>query len=118
MHATFDLVDEIDSILRAAAGAAGIDPAGFAPEVRTADPKHGDFQANGILPSAKRMGASPRALAEKLVAALPPEVRERFVVAVAGPGFVNFTLKPGALAEWMEAYATREAMAAGAAAAH
>lgn len=118
MHPAFDLVDEIDSLLKAAATQAGIDPDGFAPEVRTADPKHGDFQANGALPAARRMGVSPRAMAEKLVAALPPETRERFTVTVAGPGFVNFTLKPRALAEWLAGYPTREAMAAGAAAGH
>jgi len=39
----------------------------------------------------------PRMLAEKLVAALQPEVFEAFDASVAGPGFINFKMKPAAL---------------------
>jgi len=43
----------------------------FAPEVRTADPRHGDFQANGVLGYAKARKLNPRDLANKLISALP-----------------------------------------------
>ena len=43
MNVTFNQADELDAVLRTAAGSAGLrDASVFAPEVRTADPKHGD----------------------------------------------------------------------------
>ncbi len=117
MHASFNLAADLDAALKTAASAAGLDAATFAPEVRTADPRHGDFQANGVLGYAKANKQNPRALAEKLVAALAPEVRAACDIVVAGPGFINFTLKPAALLTWLRAYGTKEALAAGAAAA-
>ena len=105
MHVSFNLAAAFDAVLKTAATSAGFDTAEFSPEVRTADPKHGDFQANGVLPYAKRTKQNPRALAEKLVAALPAEVREAAEVVIAGPGFINFTLKPGALQAWLRVIA-------------
>jgi len=104
--------------MKTAAGASGIDAAAFAPEVRTADPRHGDFQANGVLAHAKREKQNPRALAEKITAALPVEIKTRFDTAIAGPGFINFTLKPAALLEWLNTYGTAQKLAAGAASAY
>ena len=118
MHVSFNLAATFDSALKTAATAAGFDAADFSPEVRTADPKHGDFQANGVLPYAKRTKQNPRALAEKLVAALPVDVRESAEVVIAGPGFINFTLKPAALQAWLRAFPTRTGLAAGAASAY
>ncbi|HEY0946697.1 MAG TPA: arginine--tRNA ligase [Opitutaceae bacterium] len=118
MHVSFNLTVDLDAALKSAAAAAGLDPAAFAPEVRTADPKHGDFQANGVLPYAKQAKTNPRALAEKLVTHLPAALRESYEVAIAGPGFINFTLKPAALLAWLREYASRETLARGAAAAH
>jgi len=119
MHVSFNLAADLDTALKSAAAAAGLaDAAAFAPEVRTADPKHGDFQANGVLGYAKARRLNPRAVAEQLLAALPASVREHYDVAIAGPGFLNFTLKPAALLAWLRTFATRDALAAGAAAAH
>lgn len=118
MHVSFNLAAEFDAVLKAAAGAAGLDGAAFAPEVRVADPKHGDFQANGVLGYAKLRKENPRAVADKLVAAIPPDVRELSEVTIAGPGFINFRLKPSALLAWLNAQGSAEALAAGAAAAH
>ena len=64
-------------------------------------PEFGDFQANGALPLAKPLGQAPRAIATALVAhltadpafaalCLPPQI--------AGPGFINLTLRPEVLA--------------------
>lgn len=118
MHVSFNLAVDLDAALKSAAANAGLDPAAFAPEVRTADPKHGDFQANGVLPYAKQAKTNPRALAEKLVSHLPATVRESYDVAIAGPGFINFTLKPAALLAWLREHASRATLARGAAAAH
>jgi arginyl-tRNA synthetase len=119
MHVSFNLADTVDTALKSAARAAGLaDAAAFAPEVRTADPRHGDFQANGVLAYAKARKLNPRAVAEQIASALTPDVRELCDVAIAGPGFINFTLKPAALLAWLRAFSTHEALARGAAAAH
>lgn len=116
MHVSFNFAADLDTALKAAAVAAGLPEAGaFAPEVRTADPRHGDFQANGVLGYAKARKLNPRATAEKLVAALPAAVADLCACAIAGPGFINFTLKPAALRAWLNLFSTREALAAGAA---
>ncbi len=62
---------------------------------RTRDPSHGDFSSNAAMVLAKRVGAKPRELAERLVAALPAS-KLIARVEVAGPGFVNFYLARGA----------------------
>jgi len=119
MHVSFNLASDLDAALMAAAVAAGLpDASAFAPEVRTADPRHGDFQANGVLGHAKARKLNPRATAEQLVAALPASVRDQFDLSIAGPGFINFTLKPAALLAWLRTYDSAEPLRAGAAAAH
>jgi arginyl-tRNA synthetase len=118
MSVPFNFAFELDAALRAAAVAAGLpDADSFAPEVRVAEPRHGDFQANGVLGYAKARKQNPRAVAEKLVAALPADVGAACDFAIAGPGFINFTLKPAALLGWLGAHATCDALAAGAASA-
>lgn len=61
----------------------------------TKDSKHGDFATNVALALAKALGRPPRAVAESIVASLPAST----LVAkteIAGPGFINFFLAPGA----------------------
>ncbi|MDW8343870.1 MAG: arginine--tRNA ligase [Verrucomicrobiae bacterium] len=72
-----------------------------------ADPRLGDFQANGVLAVAKQRGQNPRALAEQIVTRLsladvcePPEV--------AGPGFINFRLKPSFVAQQLRSMMSDE----------
>jgi arginyl-tRNA synthetase len=68
-------------------------------ELTTAtDPRFGDYQTNAALVMGKQRSENPRALAEKIVAHLnigdfcePP--------VVAGAGFINFTLRPDAIAK-------------------
>jgi arginyl-tRNA synthetase len=61
---------------------------------RPKNPDHGDYASNVALQLARRVGAKPRQVAEAIVAALvPDEVLAR--AAVAGPGFINFTLAAG-----------------------
>ena len=114
MHVAFNLAADLDAALLSAASAAGLEAAGFTPEVRTADPRHGDFQANGVLGYAKARKLNPRAVAEKLVAALPAAVTEAYVVVIAGPGFINFTLKPALLLGWLRTYDSAAHLKAGA----
>jgi arginyl-tRNA synthetase len=79
-----------------ALAAAGLPDAG---ELTPAtDARFGDYQTNAALVLGKQRGENPRVVAEKIVEHLdvddlcePP--------AIAGPGFINFTLRPGAVAE-------------------
>ncbi|MGC4073386.1 MAG: arginine--tRNA ligase [Nibricoccus sp.] len=114
MHVSFNLAADLDAALKTAAASAGFDTAAFAPDVRPADPRHGDYQANGVLGYAKREKQNPRAVAEKLLAALPSDLRERYDASIAGPGFINFTLKPAALLSWLKAFANETALTSGA----
>src|SRR5437667_4804134 len=60
------------------------------------DPRFGDYQSNVALVLGKQRGENPRALAEKIVAQLDvSDVSEP--PAVAGAGFINFTLRQAAV---------------------
>jgi arginyl-tRNA synthetase len=64
----------------------------------------GDFQSNAAMPLAKRLGTNPRELATRIVAKLQvgdlcDPVTEK---DIAGPGFINFRLKPDALAALLD----------------
>lgn len=115
MVVSFHFAHLIEQALHTAATLAGLDASVFQPDVRTAAVQHGDFQANGVLPYAKLFKQNPRALAERIVASLPPEFSTLAQAQIAGPGFINFTLKPAALEAWLCAYAARDALAAAAA---
>ena len=89
------LADAVEQALRAVLGAENAGPAIIRP---CADPKFGDYQANGVMAIAKRLKQNPRALAEKVIAELqlsavsePP--------TVAGAGFINFRLTPSFVAQ-------------------
>ena len=96
-----------EAVERALRSAVGDDHAGPALIRPCADPKFGDYQANGIMAVAKRLGQNPRALAEKVMAQLQlTEVSEP--PTVAGAGFINFRLKPDFVAKRVSAAATDE----------
>ncbi|HEU4772492.1 MAG TPA: arginine--tRNA ligase, partial [Candidatus Udaeobacter sp.] len=60
------------------------------------DPRFGDYQSNVALVLGKQRGENPRALAEKIVTHLDvSDVSEP--PAVAGAGFINFTLSSAAI---------------------
>jgi arginyl-tRNA synthetase len=73
-------------------------PGDIAPAIlveRTREREHGDFASNLALTLAKAARCRPRELAERLVAAIAADGHiER--VEIAGPGFINFFLGPGA----------------------
>jgi arginyl-tRNA synthetase len=79
-----------------ALAAAGLPDAG---ELTPAtDPRFGDYQTNAALVLGKQRGENPREVAKKIVGHLNVgDVCEPPVIA--GPGFINFTLLPGAVAE-------------------
>jgi arginyl-tRNA synthetase len=62
---------------------------------RTRDRQHGDFASNIAMTLTKAAGRKPRDLAQMVVAATPgsPLVSK---IEIAGPGFINFFLTPGA----------------------
>ncbi|MBN6077316.1 arginine--tRNA ligase [Aggregatibacter actinomycetemcomitans] len=58
----------------------------------------GDYQANGIMPAAKKLGVTPREFAQQVLAkAELQDIAEK--TEIAGPGFINIFLKDGWLAE-------------------
>ncbi|HXA36344.1 MAG TPA: arginine--tRNA ligase [Steroidobacteraceae bacterium] len=61
----------------------------------TRDSRHGDFASNLAMRLAKGTRQNPRTLAQALVRALPPSP-EVVKVDIAGAGFINFFLSPGA----------------------
>jgi arginyl-tRNA synthetase len=72
------------------------------------DPSHGDMATNAAMVLAKEAGKKPRELAQAIANALAADDLVQ-KVDVAGPGFINLTLKPAA---WTEAL--RTALRAGA----
>ena len=62
---------------------------------RTRDPRHGDFACPVALGLARAARRNPRDLAARIVAALPAASDVKST-AVAGPGFINFTMTEGA----------------------
>src|SRR6516225_9091402 len=86
--------------VRAALGAAfGADYAGADPLIRVSS--FADFQSNAALPLAKKLGKSPREVANEIVSHLDiGDISD--TPTVTGPGFINFTLR----AQWIGDAAT------------
>ena len=70
-------------------------PEGADPVLRTSE--RGDYQANGVMALAKRLGRPPREVADEIIAHL--EVTGVADAQVAGPGFINLTLLPSFLSD-------------------
>ncbi len=64
---------------------------------RSRDTAHGDYATNCAMKFAKRAGKNPREFAQELASKLSLEFVEK--VEIAGPGFINFFLKHGALTD-------------------
>src|SRR5436190_5878853 len=78
-------------------------PEGFVAEVvPAADTRFGDYQTNAAMLLAKEMKTNPRALATELAGKINVSGISE-TPSVAGPGFINFTIKPEALASRLEA---------------
>ena len=89
------LLSEKVSQAMIAAGA----PADCEPQVRqSAKVQFGDYQANGVMAVAKKLGMAPRQLAEQVLSHLQLDgIANK--VEIAGPGFINIFLDPAFLAE-------------------
>ncbi|WP_142501461.1 arginine--tRNA ligase [Klebsiella sp. 2680] len=74
-------------------------PADCEPQVRqSAKVQFGDYQANGVMAIAKKLGMAPRQLAEQVLSHLDLNgIASK--VEIAGPGFINIFLDPAFLAE-------------------
>src|SRR6188474_3252679 len=59
------------------------------------DPSHGDMATNAAMVLAKDAGKKPRELAEAIAAKFRSDPLVA-TVDIAGPGFINMTLKPAA----------------------
>lgn len=88
-----EVVRILDDMARAGEIPSGIDYARVSVELPK-EAAHGDMATNAAMVIAKPAGKNPRALGEALAAKLKslPDVEN---AEVAGPGFVNFRLKPG-----------------------
>ncbi len=92
---TFDSREHLTGLLQAAL--ASVAPEHNDTPIHLERPKqaaHGDFATNLPMQLARALKQAPRAIAERIVAALPAsaEVSE---VSIAGAGFINFTLNSG-----------------------
>lgn len=107
MQIPFNVIDYLDHIITLTAKNLPEFSSDFLPEVHIADPRFADFQANGIMPFAKKSKANPRQLAEKLAVALTQSnhLNPAFIsFSISGPGFLNFKILPDFYNEWLKHY--------------
>lgn len=106
----FQIDAGLSEAVRMAAAECGITNDAFMPDVRPADQRFGDFQANGVLQYAKLSHSNPRTLAEQIASVLNkmPAIQGKVIVDIAGPGFINFTLSNEFLTEWMSTYSSEQ----------
>ncbi|MBM3072592.1 arginine--tRNA ligase [Enterobacter sp. RHBSTW-00994] len=78
-------------------------PADCEPQVRqSAKVQFGDYQANGVMAVAKKLGMPPRQLAELVLTHLDLDgIASK--TEIAGPGFINIFLEPAFLAQHVDA---------------
>ncbi|MEO5678235.1 MAG: arginine--tRNA ligase, partial [Acidimicrobiales bacterium] len=90
----------LEAALRRAIAGAFPEAADADPVVRpSGDPRFGDYQANGAMGLGKRLGRSPREVAQVLVQHLDAAGAGVDGPEVAGPGFLNLRLTPA----WLSA---------------
>ncbi len=79
-------------------------PAGSDPALRPAtDAKFGDYQCSAAMALAKPLALKPREVAERIVAAVTPQLAEiAGPLEIAGPGFINIRLRTEFLASQLE----------------
>jgi arginyl-tRNA synthetase len=101
LHLFADVLARVHAACRALAAEAnwpeGIDVSRVVVEPPR-DPTHGDMATNAAMVLAKEAKAKPRDLAEQIASRLRADALID-KVDVAGPGFINLTLKPSAWAE-------------------
>jgi arginyl-tRNA synthetase len=100
--------ESLERSVRDALVEVGVDPPASVQLERPARREHGDWSSNVALVLSKQAGRPPRelanALVDQLTASLPPHVER---VELAGPGFLNFHLRPTWLTEVLVDVVTR-----------
>lgn len=107
-HTTTDPAALLEERFHAAIAAAApdLDPARINTGITASrQPKFGDFQCNAAMGIAKSRGQNPREFAAKIVANLDVSGIAEPITEndIAGPGFINITLLPAALASALDA---------------
>ena len=100
MHPVIQAKEEIKKMIEEALRAEDLD--GFGAEVELEKPKdagHGDFASTIAMRLAKPARQAPRQIAQRLTDAFKLEGSCVEKVKIAGPGFINFTLKPSCFYE-------------------
>ncbi len=100
MEFSFNLLQYFEKVVSEASERVETVDESFEPQMRTADERFGDFQANGALPYAKKNGLNPRELAESIAAKTTSS--DLWEISIAGPGFINFKLKPEFFLTWLQ----------------
>lgn len=93
-----DIKDTLNTRFKRAMSALSI-PQDYQPLINmSGKPQFGDYQANGAMAAAKHLKTNPRELAQRIIdVAEVTDIAEK--LEVAGPGFINITLKNSYLAE-------------------
>lgn len=93
-----DIKDTLNTRFKRAMSALSI-PHDYQPLINmSGKPQFGDYQANGAMAAAKHLKTNPRELAQRIIdVAEVADIAEK--LEVAGPGFINITLKNSYLAE-------------------
>ncbi|MEM0967616.1 MAG: arginine--tRNA ligase [Verrucomicrobiota bacterium] len=116
MKTPFDLQHSLREWISGVAKNLSEFPSNFDPLVRPADPRFGDFQANGVLPLAKQLRKNPRELATALLEELTRDPRfgpALVQLSIAGPGFINIRLTPCFLTDWCGNFDNEELLSRG-----
>ena len=90
----------LEALLRARLAPAFSDQAGEPADPVLRRSQRADFQADGALGLARKLGISPRTVAQQVVAAAPLEDLCSSV-EVAGPGFINLTVRDDVLGQML-----------------
>jgi arginyl-tRNA synthetase len=90
-----DLADMLSDVAGAAFAAQGLDAA-YGAMRRSDRPDLADFQCNGAMAAAKKVGKNPREIATAIIAALKASALVA-AAEVAGPGFINVKVSAAAL---------------------
>lgn len=91
LHVNKDMESSIRKAIDAACAEIGIADISFVVE-HPADLAHGDYSTNVAMVCAKRVGKSPREIAESFITALEGKIPQVARLEIAGPGFINFHL--------------------------
>ena len=98
------IADAIRSAIESAFGIPNADPIVGPARNLPGKKKFGDFQSNAAMPLGKRLGKNPREVAAEIIncADLGDLAEPLTEASIAGPGFINITLKPDAIAGLLE----------------